>query len=225
MTHMSFSNQKPIKFYTKSEEIFNATTHGVGSLLALIGTSVLVTLASCFSTRQAALICVIYGVSLILLYTMSTLYHAFPFEGIKQFFRVLDHSTIYLLIAGTYTPLTLLLLPSSEKAVVVCAVIWGAALLGIVLNAISIDRFEKVSLFLYVAMGWGVVFVFGDVVSALPPSGFWLLLGGGLCYTGGIIFYKWKVRYMHSVWHLFVLAGSILHYLCIALYVLPKTFL
>ncbi len=224
MSHHHHANDNPAKFYTKGEEIFNATTHGVGSLLSIIGTSVLVTLAACFSSASTVGICLVYGVSLILLYTMSTLYHAFPFETVKRLFRVLDHSTIYLLIAGTYTPLTLMLLPELGKATLVCAVIWGVALIGIVLNAISIERFEKLSLFLYVAMGWGVVFVFGDVVRALPSTGFWLLLGGGLCYTGGIIFYKWKVRYMHSVWHLFVLAGSVLHYLCVALYVLPKTF-
>ncbi|MEG1549035.1 MAG: hemolysin III family protein [Ruthenibacterium sp.] len=217
-------SQNPTQFYTKGEEIFNAVSHGVGSLLALIGTSVLVTLAACFSNVYAVIICIIYGLSLIMLYTMSTLYHAFPFETVKRVFRIFDHSTIYLLIAGSYTPLTLLLMPGSRKAMLVCGVVWATALLGIILNAYSVDKFEKLSLFLYVAMGWAVVFMIGDIVKALAAPGLWLLLIGGLCYTGGIVFYKWKVRYMHSVWHLFVLAGSVSHFFCVALYVLPLSY-
>ena len=139
-----------------------------------------------------------------------------------------DHSSIYLLIAGSYTPFTLILLDGTWKGPVICGVVWAAALLGVTLNAVSVERFEKFSMLLYIAMGWAVVFAVGDVVRALPSAGFWLLLLGGVSYTGGIVFYAWhkkgRVHYMHGVWHLFVLLGSVLHYLCILLYVLPRAY-
>lgn len=212
----------PTKFYTLGEEVFNAVTHGVGSVLAIIGTTVLVTLCAVHGTAYGVGISLIYGASLIILYTMSTLYHAFTGSHIKRVFRIFDHSTIYLLIAGTYTPLTLGLMRGSARASVICAVVWILAILGIILNCISITKFEKISMLLYVGMGWAVVFMIKDIVAALSPTGFILLLAGGICYTGGIIFYKWNaVRYMHGVWHLFVLAGSVLHYLCVILYAMP----
>lgn len=220
------NQQKPGKFYTVGEEVFNAVSHGVGSLLAIVGTTILTTLAVLFADAPTVAICFIYGFSLIVLYTMSTLYHAFPFAGVKKFFRVLDHSSIYLLIAGSYTPFTLITLRGSAKGPWICAIVWAAALLGILLNAISVERFAKLSMVLYVAMGWAVVFAAGDVVRALPAVGFWLLVLGGVSYTGGILFYAChKVRYMHSVWHLFVLTGSVLHYVCILVYVLPTAYL
>lgn len=210
-----------IKQYTMGEEIFNSVTHGVGSLLAIIGTTVLVTLAAAFTDAATVCIMLVYGISLIVLYTMSTLYHAFPFAGVKTFFRILDHSSIYLLIAGTYTPFTLILLRGTQTGVIICAVVWIAALLGIVLNAISVEKFKKLSMILYVAMGWAVVFAVGDIVAALPPAGLWLLVLGGISYTGGIVFYvQKKIKYMHSVWHLFVLLGSVLHYIVVAVYTL-----
>lgn len=212
----------PTKFYTRGEEVFNAVTHGVGSLLGIVGASVLVTLCAANGTARGVAVALVYGLSLVLLYTMSTLYHAFPFAGVKRLFRVFDHSTIYLLIAGSYTPFTLVLLEGSGKGVAICAVVWGTAVLGVVLNAISVDKFAVLSMILYVTMGWAAVWALGDIARALPPAGFWLLVGGGLCYTGGILFYALRKRYMHGVWHLFVLAGSVLHYLCIVLYVMPR---
>lgn len=213
------------KQYTKGEEIFNSVTHGVGSLLSVIGTTVLVTLAAAYSDAGTVMIMLIYGLTLVILYTMSTLYHAFPFETVKKVFRILDHSSIYMLIAGTYTPFMLILLSGSTKGIIICAVVWAAALIGILLNAISIERFKKISMILYIALGWAVVFAIGDVVSSLPFTGLMLMLFGGISYTGGIVFYaQKKIKYMHSVWHLFVLLGSVLHYLCITLYVLPMSF-
>lgn len=210
------------RLYTTGEEIFNSVSHGIGSVLAIGGTGALLAL----SDRTTWLACLVYGLSLILLYTMSTLYHAFPQAKLKQLFRVFDHASIFLLIAGSYTPFTLILLSGTVKGPIICTVVWIAAILGVILNAFSVQRFAKLSLVLYVAMGWAVVFAIGDVVAALPLAGFWLLLSGGLAYTGGIVFYVWHGKYhtpyMHGVWHLFVLAGSVLHYLCILLYVLPK---
>lgn len=213
------------KLYTMGEEIFNSVTHGVGSLLSVIGTTVLVTLAAAFSDVSTVLIMLLYGITLVILYTMSTLYHAFPFETVKKVFRILDHSSIYMLIAGTYTPFMLILLSGSTKGIVICIVVWAAALLGILLNALNIERFKIISMILYIALGWAVVFAIGDVVAALPFAGFMLMLLGGISYTGGILFYaQKKIKYMHSVWHLFVLLGSILHYICIGIYVLPMSF-
>ncbi len=224
VTEASFMTQcNPAKiFYTKVEDIFNAVTHGIGAVFSIGGTGALLALASC---PKSVFIYLVYGLSLILLYTMSTLYHAFPNAKLKSLFRIFDHASIFLLIAGTYTPLTLILLSGSRKAAIVCGVVWATALLGVALNAFGVERFAKLSLILYVAMGWAVVFVLNDVIRALSRSGFWLLLDGGLFYTVGIIFYVWHKKkhtpYMHGVWHLFVLAGSVLHYLCILLYVVP----
>ena len=215
---------KPLKRYTVGEEVFNSVSHGVGALLAVVGASVIVTLAACFGDVLAVMSSIIYGISLVILYTMSTLYHAFPFDKVKKVFRVFDHASIFILIAGTYTPCCLIGLYGNVKGIWVTVVVWTCAVAGIVMNAISLEKTEKLSLVLYVIMGWAIVFVIKDVVRALWGPGFWLLLAGGLAYTGGIVFYKMKFKYMHSIWHLFVLAGSVLHYLCIVMYVLPMRY-
>jgi len=215
---------KPMKRYTVGEEVFNSVSHGVGALLAVVGASVIITLAACFGDLTAVLSSVVYGISLVILYTMSTLYHAFPFEKVKKVFRVFDHASIFILIAGTYTPCCLVALKGNPKGVWVAVVVWICAIAGIVMNSISLEKTEKLSLVLYIIMGWAVVLVIKDIVNALWGPGFWLLLAGGVAYTGGIVFYKLKHKYMHSIWHLFVLAGSVLHYLCIVIYVLPMSF-
>ena len=215
---------KPMKRYTIGEEVFNSVSHGVGALLSVVGASVIVTLAACFGDVTAVVSSIVYGISLVILYTMSTLYHAFPFEKVKKVFRVFDHASIFILIAGTYTPCCLIALKGNPKGVWVTVIVWLCALSGIVMNAVSLEKTEKLSLLLYVIMGWAVVLVFKDIVTALWGPGFWLLLAGGVAYTGGLIFYKMKLKYMHSVWHLFVLAGSVLHYLCIVIYILPMSF-
>ena len=215
---------KPMKRYTLGEEVFNSVSHGVGALLAVVGASVIVTLAACFGDTVAVLSSLVYGLSLVVLYTMSTLYHAFPFEKVKEIFRIFDHTSIFILIAGSYTPFCLLALRGNTKAAWVAAIVWMCAVAGIIMNAVSLEKTEKLSLVLYVIMGWAVIVVIRDIVAALAGPAFWLLLSGGLSYTGGIVFYKLKFRYMHSIWHLFVLAGSVLHYLCIVIYVLPMSF-
>ena len=219
---MAFQN---IKRYTVGEEIFNSVSHGVSALGAIVGCSVMVTLAACFGNGTAVLSALIFGLSLITMYTMSTLYHAFPFEKVKRIFRVFDHSSIPLLIAGSYTPFCLIALDGNIKGRIVVCVVWLCGILAIVLNIINLDRFEKINLMLYIAMGWAVVFALKDIIRALPKNGFILLAAGGIAYTTGIIFYKMTtVRYMHSVWHLFVTAGSLAHFLCVAMYVLPMTY-
>ncbi len=214
-----------IKRYTVGEEIFNSVSHGVSALGAIVGCSVMVTLAACFGNIKSIVSALVFGLSLVIMYTMSTLYHAFPFEKVKKLFRIFDHSSIPLLIAGSYTPFCLIALEGNPKGMIVVAVVWRCAVLAIVLNVVNLDKFEKINLILYIAMGWAVVFALGDIVSALPKNGFILLVAGGIAYTAGIIFYKMtKVRYMHSVWHLFVTAGSLLHFLCVVVYVLPMSY-
>ena len=211
----------PLPRYTVGEEIFNSVSHGVGALLAVAGTGVLITLAACRGDALCVVACCVYSLSLIILYTMSTLYHAFPFEKVKKLFRIFDHASIFILIAGSYTPFCLLALRGNPKGLMVAAVVWVCAVIGIVMNAVSLEKTKSIALILYVVMGWAIVFVMGDVTRTLWGNGFWLLVAGGLCYTGGLIFYAAKKRFMHSVWHLFVLGGSVLHYLCIAIYVIP----
>ncbi len=209
------------KLYTVGEEIFNSVSHGVGSLFAIIGSTVLVTMAAMKGSAIGVVAFIVYGLSMVILYTMSTLYHAFPMPGVKKIFRIFDHSTIFILIAGSYTPFTLVLLKGSKAALIVFIAVWAAAILGIVLNAIDIKRFTKISMVLYVVMGWAGISIIVPIFHALG-NGFYLLLAGGISYTAGLIFYGLKkIRYMHSIWHLFVLGGTVLHFFCIAFYVLP----
>ncbi len=209
--------------YTVGEEIFNSVSHGVGAVFSLIGAGIVVTLATVYGTALTVTACVIYALSLCLLYTMSTLYHAFPFPKVKALFRIFDHSSVFLLIAGTYTPFMLITLQGSKNGLVIFIVNWAATIVGIVLNSVNLKKFSKVSLALYLVMGWSVVFAIGDVVQNLATGGLVLLFLGGVFYTVGVVFYVLKkIRYMHSVWHLFVLVGSILHFICISVYVIPK---
>lgn len=213
------------KRYTVGEEVFNSVSHGVTALLAVVGCTVMVTLSACFGTWKAVLSGLVFGLSLIIMYTMSTLYHAFPFERVKRLFRIFDHSSIPLLIAGSYTPFCVIALEGNPKGTFVVTVVWLCALLAIGMNVINLDRFEKYTLIIYVIMGWSVLLALKDILDVLSTGAFILLLGGGLAYTVGIIFYKMtKVRYMHSIWHLFVTLGSVLHFLCVVIYILPMTY-
>lgn len=211
----------PRKLYTRGEEIFNAVTHGVGTLLSIAALVVGVVFAALYGDAWCVVSAAVYGATLIILYCMSTLYHAITNPTAKKVLRVFDHCSIFFLIAGTYTPYTLVTL-RGPWGWSLFGVVWGAAILGIVLNAISIERFKKFSIVCYVAMGWVVILAVNPLLQALPMPGFWLLIGGGVVYTLGIIFYRLKnVRYAHSIWHLFVLGGSVLHFFSVLLYVFP----
>lgn len=200
------------KRYTLGEEIFNSVTHGVSGLLAIAGTAVLIVFAAICSDAWGVVSSAVYGASLILLYTMSTLYHALTNRRAKSFFRIMDHDTIFFLIAGTYTPITLIPLRGAYGWVLF-GVVWGAAILGIVMNSVDLERFRKPSVVCYVAMGWVVVFAIKPMLKSCTPLSLWFLLIGGLCYTGGIIFYAMKSKkYFHSIWHIFTIAGSVFHY-------------
>ncbi len=200
------------KRYSLGEEIFNSVSHGVGALLAIAGTSVLIAFAALYADAWAVVSSCIYGGSLIILYTMSTLYHAITNTRAKSFFRIMDHNTIFFLIAGTYTPYTLVTL-RGPLGWTLFGVVWGAAVLGIVLNSIDLERFKKLSMVCYVMMGWVIILAIKPMSSSLSSLSLAFLLVGGIFYTVGIVFYAIKkVKYFHSVWHLFTIAGSIFHF-------------
>ena len=200
------------KRYTLGEEIFNSVTHGAGGLLSIAGTVVLIVFCAIYADAWSVVSACIYGASLIILYTMSTLYHAITHERAKRFFRVMDHNTIFFLIAGTYTPFTLVTLRGA-LGWTLFGIVWGAAIIGIVLNSIDLERFRKPSVVCYIAMGWVIVIAVKPMLDVLPKSSLVLLLVGGILYTAGIVFYAAKkLRYFHSIWHIFVVGGSVLHY-------------
>ncbi|MBQ8905915.1 MAG: hemolysin III family protein [Ruminococcus sp.] len=203
--------------YTTGEEVFNSVTHGVGALLAIAGCVILIVRAVLFADAITVVSSAIYGGSLIMLYTMSTLYHAIQPEGAKKVFRIFDHGTIYLLIAGTYTPFTLSCLRGA-LGWTLFGIIWGCAILGIVLTSVNLRKFQLFSTICYVAMGWAVIFAIKPLWEKIDTLPLIFLVIGGVLYTGGIIFYLMKEsRYMHSIWHLFVVGGSIFHYFSVLL--------
>lgn len=213
--------QDGIPHYTVGEEIFNAVTHGVGVLLGIAALVLLIVKAAVAPAHAASLAAgIIYGISIILEYLFSTLYHAIPARGAKRVFRIFDHSCIYLLIAGTYTPFLLVTLADYD-GFTMFVVMWVLAIAGILFELIGRERQPKwVTILIYLAMGWMVVFRLPQLLHALNPIGIGLLLAGGLCYTAGTAFYVAKrIRYMHSVWHLWVLAGSVLQFMAVILFV------
>lgn len=201
--------------YTLGEEIFNSVSHGVGAGLSIAGTVVLIITSVIHSNAWGVVSSCIYGASLIILYTMSTLYHSFTNKKAKAFFRIMDHNTIFLLIAGTYTPITLYFL-GGVTGWILFGIVWGAAIFGIVMNSINLEKARIPSIFCYVAMGWVIVFAIKPLILAMPKISLIFLVGGGIFYTLGIIFYAIKkIKYFHSVWHLFTIVGSVLHYFSI----------
>ncbi|MCI6581554.1 MAG: hemolysin III family protein [Oscillospiraceae bacterium] len=203
------------KPYSLGEEIFNSVSHGIGGLLSIAGSVVLIVFCALYADAWAVVSASIYGASLIILYTMSTLYHAITNNKAKNFFRIMDHDTIFFLIAGTYTPFTLVTL-RGPVGWVLFGIVWGAAIIGIVLNSIDLERFRKPSVICYILMGWAIIFAIKPMINALPSVSLIFLLTGGIFYTVGIIFYALKkVKWFHSVWHLFTISGSVFHFFSI----------
>ena len=203
------------------EELWNAITHGVGVIAALAGGAVLVTLAAVFGNVWQVVGAAVYATTLVVLFTASTLYHAIPHADAKRKLKVFDHCAIFLLIAGTYTPFTLVGLRGSWGWALF-GVIWGLAVAGVVFKLFFTGRFERTSLAIYIAMGWLVVVAIVPLVQALPVSTLVLLLVGGLAYTAGTVFYaNERIRYGHAIWHLFVLAGSACHFAAVFTHVVP----
>ena len=201
--------------YSFGEEVANSVTHGVGWLLSVCGLAILVTLAAASGGALRVVSCAVFGATLVLLYAASTLYHALPSERAKHVFRVLDHSAIFLLIAGTYTPLSLVAV-GGPWGWSLFGAIWSLAAFGVLLNTVAHGRWRWLSITLYVVMGWLVVVAIKPLVTAVEPGVLVMIVAGGLAYTLGLVFYGWnRLPYNHAVWHLFVLTGSVLHYLAI----------
>jgi len=203
--------------YSRREELVNAITHGLGAIFSLVALVLLVVFASLKGTAWHIVSYSVYGATMLLLYTSSTLVHAFPEGKVKDLFETFDHASIYLFIAGTYTPILLTLL-RSPLGWALFGVVWGMAIGGVVFKAFYTKRFLFFSTFGYIAMGWLIVFMWKPLVTAAEPVSVQLLVAGGLCYTIGSVFYVWRAfPHHHAVWHLFVLAGSVTHFAAILL--------
>jgi len=207
--------------YSPGEEIANVITHAIGAVLSGAGLAILMVFSALYGDAWHVATSAVFGAMLIFLYSASTVYHAVPGEKAKHVTKIIDHAGIYLLIAGTYTPFTLVTLRGPWGWGLFAAV-WTLAVIGIALEAAWVYRPKWLSAAVYLAMGWMVVLASRKLVAALPPNGLKLLFGGGLVYSLGTVFYVMKrVRYHHAVWHAFVLGGSVLHFLAVALYVIP----
>lgn len=208
--------------YTEREERINALTHGVGLLLSLAGTALLVALAATRGDTALVVGCAVFGASLVLLYGASTFYHGLRHAGAKRFLQKLDHAAIFVLIAGTYTPLTLVSLRDSIGAILL-ATVWSLALFGITLQLVLPAYGRRLSIPLYLGMGWLAVMALEPLMESVRPGGLALLVAGGLAYTLGVVFYAWRsFPFNHAVWHGFVLLGSTCHFSCILIYVIPS---
>lgn len=218
---MSELKQPPARDYSVGEEIANAVAHGLGTLAAVVAlTLMLVKAVPILDAWQIAGIAV-YGASLVLLFLCSTLYHSFTHPPTRAVLKRMDHSAIFLLIAGTYTPFLMLTL-QSRMASVLLVVLWLVASVGVLFKIFFVHRFKRVSLFSYLAMGWLSLLVIVDLYRALPSAAFLLVVAGGVSYTVGTFFYAAKqVSYTHAVWHLFVLGGAACHAVAIGVYVIP----
>lgn len=205
---------------TKLEEILNAVTHGIGTVLAVIGFAVMLLVYNDGGTWHLVS-CIIYGISMVLLYLASTLYHSFTNEKLKALFKFIDHAAIYILIAGNYTPFALIPLHGS-LGWTIFGVIWTIAAVGVVFQMFYVKRFRIFGTVCYLLMGWFAVVMVQPLLSTLPIEAIYWLIGGGLFYTVGAVFYLVKcIPYNHAIWHLFVLAGSAAHFVAIVKFVLP----
>ena len=216
---------KELPSYTKGEEIFNAVSHIVGGAFGIIALILgLVFTIQAGHDGWSILSVIIYGVSIILLYTMSSIYHFLRRNKAKRVFRIFDHCTIYLLIAGTYTPICVILLRHEWWGILLLILVWVAAIVGITFNAINMHKtsIKVLSMILYIVMGWCVIFLIVPLLKIWYGPGFWFLLGGGISYTVGVIFYAFgkKAKYIHSIWHLFVFLGTVLQFIAILKYII-----
>lgn len=217
---------RQLPVYTKGEEVFNMVTHIVGASLGGVALVLCIIKAALEHNGYALASAIVYGVSMIVLYTMSSIYHGISpkHDTAKKVFQIIDHCTIFILIAGSYTPVLLCNLRTADPlwAWILFGVVWGVSVIGIILNAIDLKSFKKLSMFLYLALGWCIVFKLNLLIETVHPTGIILLVLGGIAYSIGTIFYSMqkKQKYMHSIWHLWILLGSILHFICIFVYVI-----
>ncbi len=219
-------SKRTLPSYSKSVEMFNMISHIVGGVFAIVALVLCVAMAVYRGDMWGVVSASIYGSTMIILYTMSSFYHGLTAPIAKRVFQIIDHCSIFLLIAGSYTPLTLIALRPVYPVLAwtILGVIWGAAALGIVLNSIDLKKFAVFSMICYIAMGWCVLIALKPLMETIERGGLVLLLAGGVAYTVGAVLYaigKRKYPFMHAVFHIFVLLGSILHFFCILIYVIP----
>ncbi|AKL96520.1 channel protein, hemolysin III family [Clostridium aceticum] len=207
------------KHFSLGEELAHSISHGIGILLGITALVLFVLKSKKVDNILYMVSMIIYSTSLIILYTNSMFYHAFPAGKVKNVFERMDHSSVYLLIAGTYTPFCLIAI-GDVKGIVICSILWSLAILGAVFKIVWIEKFVKIHVLIYLIMGWTIIFFTGAIFQALTKTGFVLLLAGGLCYSIGVLFFVFNwFKYHHFIWHLFVLAGSILLFFSIYIYI------
>lgn len=198
--------------YSRGEEIANAITHGIGVVMSISALTLLIVFAALYGQPIHVVSFTIYGISMLLLYTSSTLVHSFPEGKVKDLFETFDHASIYLFIAGTYTPFVLIALPKLIGWTLF-AIVWTIAVGGVIFKAFFTKRFLFMSTLLYIAMGWLIVWAWHPLTETMPSFGLAMLVIGGILYTLGTVFYVWRgFPFHHMIWHLFVLAGSIVHF-------------
>ena len=208
------------KYYNVIEEVFNSLTHGLGAVLGAFGLVLLLLNALQHDSRTYVVSAVIYGTSIVFLFMASTLYHAIPNRGAKRVFKIIDHSAIYLLIAGTYTPI-LLVTFSDTFGVVMMVVIWTLAVAGVIFKIFYSNRFHNLSLITYLGMGWLALFAAYELIQNLPWAALALLVAGGIVFSLGTIFYRsQRIPFNHAIWHLFVLGGCMCHFLAVYYFIL-----
>ncbi|WP_100331182.1 PAQR family membrane homeostasis protein TrhA [Bacillus xiapuensis] len=206
--------------FSRGEEIANSITHGVGAVFSIAALTLLIALSSIYGNVWHVVSFMVFGITMLLLYLSSTLVHSFPRGKVKDLFEIFDHSSIYLFIAGTYTPF-LFLAVKGTLGWTLFGVIWGLALIGTVFKCFYVKRFLKTSTILYVVMGWLIVFAWEPLIQNISSNSVVLLVTGGILYTIGAVFYVWRgFKFHHMIWHLFVLAGSVSHFFSV-LYLLP----
>ena len=217
----SLKTKIPLPDYTLGEEITNSVTHGIGTMLSITALVLCIVRSAIHHNAWAIVSSAIYGSTLVVLYLMSTIYHSLARNKAKRVFRIIDHCSIFLLIAGTYTPYTLVSI-RGPLGWSMFGVIWGMAIAGIVFNAIDLEKFSKISFICYLVMGWAVVMAIKPIIASVAKGGLILLLAGGIAYSLGAVFYSIgaKKKYIHSVWHIFVIIGSVLHFFSVFFYVI-----
>ena len=213
---------KDFHVYSKGEEIANAVIHGFGVLLSIAALVLLIVHSATYGTVWHIVSFTIFGITMLLMYLFSTLLHSLPTGKAKDILEIFDHSAIYFFIAGTYTPFCLIVLDGWVRWTLL-GIVWGIAIGGTIFKVFFVKKYMLVSTLLYILMGWMIVFAWNPLVSFLGPNGIILLVAGGILYTVGAIFYVWRgFRFHHAIWHLFVLAGSIMHFFCVLIYLLPR---
>ena len=209
--------------YSRAEEIANAVTHGIAAVLSVVGLGTLIYCASVWSGRSEVITAAaVFGAATVFLYTASTLYHAVRNLRAKRILQMLDHSAIYIMIAGSYTPFCLVTLKGTTGTLL-CAAVWTIAVVGVILQPVLLKRAEWLNCLIYLLLGWCVVLVTKPLIAALPEKGLGLLAAGGVVYSLGVIFYLWeRIPFNHAIWHLFVLGGTVLQFFSVLFYVIPE---